>query len=70
MKRFALLLLGLAMAGCARPGELGYTPAYTATEHEQQIARVWDLEGKEMVDDIDHALLLNPSNHLTEWNIR
>jgi hypothetical protein len=70
MKRLALLLVGLAAVGCARPGEFGYTPAYTANENAQQIARNWDIEGKEMVDDIDHALLLNPSSRLSEWNLR
>jgi hypothetical protein len=70
MKRLALLTLGLAMAGCARPGEIGWTPAYTASENSQRIARNWDLEGKQMVDDIDHALLLDPQSHLSEWNLR
>ena len=70
MKRLALLALGLTMVGCARPGEFGYTPAYTASENEQHIARTWDLEGKQLVDDVDHALLLTPQNHLSEWNVR
>src|SRR5437667_5235173 len=44
MKRFARigLLVGLATlgaAGCARPGEWGYSPAYTANERNQMIAR-------------------------------
>jgi hypothetical protein len=70
MKRLAFLLLAMTVVGCARPGEIGYTPAYSATEHTQQIARNWDIEGKEMMDDIDHALLLNPTSHLTLWNVR
>ena len=70
MKRLGFLLLAVMMTGCARPGEIGYTPAYSTSEHAQQIARNWDLEGKEMVDDIDHALLLNPTSHLTLWNVR
>ena len=56
--------------GCARPGEFGWTPAYTTRERGQIIARNWDFEGKQTQDDIDHALLLRPSSRLTIWNIR
>ena len=56
--------------GCARPFELGYTPAYTAHERDQQIARNWDYEGKQLVDDFDHALLLRPAGRMTIWNVR
>ena len=58
------------LGGCARPGELGYTPAYTARERGQQIARHWDNEGKMTQDDIDSLLLLRPQSSLTPWNIR
>lgn len=70
MKRTALLLLGLSLFGCARPGEFGYTTVYTPQERAQQIARTWDWEGKQIPDDIDHILLLRPTGHLTEWNLR
>ncbi len=70
MKRFALVLLAITATGCARPGEFGYTPAYTLRERNQQIARNWDWEGKQIMDDIDHALLLRPVGHLTLWNLR
>jgi hypothetical protein len=74
MKRFSLLLLAITMlsgmTGCARPGEIGWTPAYTGKERNQQIARNWDMAGKELVDDVDHALLLRPLDHLTVWNLR
>jgi hypothetical protein len=73
MKRFSLLLLAITMmgmTGCARPWEIGWTPAYTAQERNQQIARNWDWDGKQLVDDIDHALLLRPMGHLTVWNLR
>jgi hypothetical protein len=70
MKRLALLVVGLAMVGCARPGEFGYTPAYTANENGQHILRNWDLEGKQLVQDIDHTLLLDPQSHLSDWNVR
>ena len=66
------LVLGAVMltVGCARPGEFGWTPAYTATERGQMIARNWDYEGKQSQDDIDTALLLRPASHLTIWNVR
>ena len=73
MRKFALLcvLAGSAMAvGCARPNEIGWTPAYTAEERGQQIARNWDMEGKMMQDDIDHLLLLRPMSGLSAWEIR
>jgi hypothetical protein len=76
MKRLARygLLLGLACvgmtSGCARPGEFGYTPAYTTKERFDMIARNWDYEGKQLMDDMDSLLLLRPASHLTMWNVR
>jgi hypothetical protein len=75
MSKISLLSL-LAIAaflstGCARPNEIGYTPAYTARERGDAIARNWDLEGKYMQDDIDHDLFMTrPANNLTIWNVR
>jgi hypothetical protein len=64
-------LAGLIVTGCARPNEIGYTPAYTTSERGAMIARNWDLEGKEMQDDIDHDILMDrPANNLTIWNVR
>jgi hypothetical protein len=34
------------------------------------IARNWDYEGKQLMDDVDMALLLRPASHLTIWNVR
>ena len=65
-----ICLLGVTIFGCARPNEIGYTPAYTTPERRDQVARNWDLEGKEMQDDIDHVLLLRPVSHLTIWNVQ
>lgn len=64
---FASVLL---VGGCARPFEMGWDPGYTADERGKQIARNWDYEGKQLVEDVDHALLLRPMGHLTEWNLR
>ncbi len=65
-----VLMVGGLTVGCARPNEIGYTPAYTTQERGDQVARDWDLEGKEMQDDIDHDLLLRPQSHLTIWNVQ
>lgn len=74
MKKFAYFgLIACALlvsSGCARPGEFGWTPAYTARERGDMIARNWDYEGKQIMDDIDHALLLRPAGRLTVWNVR
>lgn len=70
MKRVVLLLLGFTLTGCARPGEFGYGVAYSLEERNRLIARNWDLEGKQLVDDVDHALLLRPLTNLSIWNVR
>ena len=72
MKTLARIVAVAAMtlAGCARPLEIGWTPAYTFTERRHMIARNWDYEGKQMQDDIDNALMLRPASHLTFWNVR
>lgn len=68
----ALLILSAVAAttGCARPGEFGYTTAYTSKERGNAILRNWDNEGKMAMDDIDSFLLLRPQTHLTPWNMR
>lgn len=67
MKVFAMLaVLAGSMflsSGCA-------TPAYSAKERSQMIARNWDYEWKQMQDDIDNVLLLRPASHLTIWNVQ
>ena len=66
-----LTVIGASMlGGCARPNEIGWTPAYTTGERAGQIARNWDMEGKYMQDDIDHILLLRPMSQLTDWHVR
>ncbi|MGH7176768.1 MAG: hypothetical protein ACREJC_05250 [Tepidisphaeraceae bacterium] len=71
MKKIALLVLSAAgVTGCARPGEIGYTPTLTADQRGQQIARNWDYEGKQAVDDWDHFWLSRPASSLTIWNVR
>jgi hypothetical protein len=70
-KKFALIgLLALMVGGCARPFEIGWTPAYTARERHHLIARNWDYEGKQAVDDFDSAMLFRPASRMTIWNVR
>jgi hypothetical protein len=71
LSKFAMLIgLSLLFVGCARPFEIGWTPAYSAHERHDQIARNWDYEGKQLVDDFDSALLLRPASRMTIWNVR
>jgi hypothetical protein len=67
MKRLAFLTLAALSTGfstgCA-------TPAYTAQERNQMIARNWDYEIKQASDDWDSVLLLRPASRLTIWNVR
>lgn len=64
-------LIGLtALGGCARPGEIGWTPAYSAGDRWNSILRNWDYEGKQTQDDLDHLLLLRPASRLTLWHVR
>jgi hypothetical protein len=67
MKKFALLvfLAGgmMVTSGCE-------TPAYSSQERFQHIGRNWGFEYEQINDDIDHALLLRPATHLTEWDIQ
>jgi hypothetical protein len=67
---FGLLLVSSLVVGCARPNEVGWTPVYTTGERANLIARNWDMEGKFMQDDIDHALLLRPMSGLSTWHVR
>jgi hypothetical protein len=73
MKKLAalVLLIGTVLGtGCARPNEVGWTPAYSWHERQQLILRNWDYEGKQKDDDLDSILLLRPASHLTIWNVR
>ena len=68
MKAFilAIVLIGAATSlwGC------GATPAYSGHERWQLISRNWDMEGKQINDDIDSLLLLRPMSHMTIWHVR
>jgi hypothetical protein len=44
--------------------------AYSQEERHAQIARTWDIDGRQLVDDIDSALLLRPPSRMTIWHVR
>ncbi|MCC7351078.1 MAG: hypothetical protein IT446_10955 [Phycisphaerales bacterium] len=76
MKALAIAtLLGLTLLSTACTGptrlknDIGATPAYSSRERYTMIGRNWDFEGKQLMDDIDHALLLRPPSRLTIWNV-
>ena len=70
-----MLAGSMVVAGGCAPAklgrnEIGYTPAYSLSERTDMIERNWDYEGKQMQDDIDHALLLRPAGRLSIWNVQ
>lgn len=71
---FGLLTFAMLAGACAGPSRLhddfGATPAYSSYERYTMIGRNQDFEGKQIMDDIDHILLLRPASHLTLWNLR
>jgi hypothetical protein len=67
MKRIALV--GLVTAAALSTAGCFSTPAYTARERNEQIARNWRYESEQLIDDFDHALLLRPASRMTLWNI-
>lgn len=68
MKTLALLAVctvGLLSfsSGCS-------TPAYSPQERFQLIGRNWGYEYEQIQDDIDGIFLLQPTAHLTRWNLQ
>ena len=75
MKQFLLSAaligsMGALLGGCTVERDWGATPAYSSRERNQQIDRNIDYEGKQIIDDFDHLLLLRPAGHMTIWNVR
>ena len=76
MKSLSLLAVVLAAAligGCSGGNarhEMFATPAYSASERNQLIARNWNYEGAMLMDDVDSLLLLRPASRLTIWHVR
>ena len=76
MKKHLIIAIGLtALAGgCTHTYQLDNdwlaTPAYSSRERFQQWQRASDLNWREMNEDIDNVLLLNPPSRMTIWDIR
>ena len=67
MKRLlTIVVLFGAMAGGVGCG----TPAYTPAERSRLIARTWNYDGAQAIDDFDSVLLLRPPSRMTIWNVR
>ena len=64
-----LVLLGL-LAGFAAVSGGCETLAYSAKEHQAQIARAWSIDAHQIPDDVDSLLLLRPPGHMTIWHVR
>ena len=66
-----LTLLSTACTGPTRlKNDIGATPAYSSRERYTMIGRNWDYNGKQLMDDIDHVLMLRPASRGTIWNVR
>lgn len=72
------LLAGMSFvaAGCATPGYSGglpsaHFPNEAATgENSNRVVRNWAYENRQMIDDINSLLLLDPASRMTKWNVR
>ena len=62
-------LIGL-LAGSLFLGTGCATPVYSPAERNGLIARTWDYDARQIVDDFDSALLLRPPSRLTIWHVR
>jgi hypothetical protein len=67
MKVFVLIVL-LAGAALSSGGCAGV--AYSPQERHALIARTWNIDGRQAVDDLDSVLLLRPPSRLTIWHVR
>lgn len=79
-----ILTIGLLAAGLLLPMSTGCaTPAYSgglptikfpqekATgENANRVVRNWHLENRQMIDDINSVLLLDPVSKMSKWHMR
>jgi hypothetical protein len=63
------VLIGLLAGTCACGGGC-HGVAYSQQERHALIARTWNLEARQAVDDIDSALMLRPPGRMTIWHVR
>ena len=71
----AVLSLGLFSSGCATPAYSGGLPTIQFPEEKPTgegfnlTMRNWHYENRQMIDDINSALLFQPASGLTKWNV-
>lgn len=64
-----LVLIGLLAGATFFTGGC-QSVAYSAQERNALIARTWNIEGRQAVDDFDNLLLLRPPSRMTIWHVR
>jgi len=73
----AIALAGLSViaSGCATPAYSGGLPTIQFPEEKptgenaNNTLRNWHYENRQMIDDINSVLLLQPASGLTKWNV-
>lgn len=69
LKLAAIAALVITATGCSPYSKFGDGTAYSANERGKLIAHSWDVDGKQLVDDVDSVLLLHPSSSMSSWNV-
>ena len=79
MKLTLLLIATLGLAalstGCAGPAYSGGLPTIQFPEEKptgenaNNVLRTWHYESRQIVDDINNALLFTPPSKSTKWNV-
>jgi hypothetical protein len=71
----AALVLPLA-SGCATPAYSGGLPTIkfprekATGENANNVVRAWHHDSRELIDDVNHVLLIDRPSQLTKWHIR
>lgn len=63
--------MGLLSGLCLLCGGCFATPGYSPGERNAMIARTWDYDFKQAVEDVDHQVFMSyPPSRETIWNVR
>jgi len=72
----AMLGLCVLCSGCATPAYSGGLPTLQFPEEKptgenaNMVLRNWHYENRQMIDDLQTFLLMNPASKNTKWNVR